>query len=145
MTQASDMDALERYARAGETSDVALVLSAYSPDGVLSSPIVGRFTFRGPADIGAVMTEVYRVVKDTTFTRRAVEGRTAMLTAKSRVWGIRIEEAFAIDLDEDGRIGSATVHVRPWLGLTVFALALGLRMSSHPLVLWRAWRSRLGP
>ena len=138
---ASDIDALALYARAGETGDVDLLLSAYAPDGALHSPIVGRFVFRDPDDLRRLMTQVYRVVKETTFTRRAVEGRVGMLTGTSRVWGVRLEEAFAFDLDEHGRIRTVTVHIRPLLGLIVFAVALGLRMSRHPAVLWRAWRS----
>jgi hypothetical protein len=132
------MDALERFAKAGETSDVELVVSAYSPDGVLRSPIAGRFVFSGEDDLTTLMSEVYAVVKDTRFLARAVDGRTAMLNASSRVLGLRIEEAFVFELDADGRIESATVHIRPWLGLTVFAVVLGARMARHPGVIWRA-------
>ena len=135
------MDALERYARGGETGDVALVVSAYAEDGVLRSPIAGGFAFRGHDDLRILMTEVYRVAKDPRFTLRALDGRTGMLTGTSRVWGVRLEEAFAFELDADGRVKVVTVHIRPWVGLTILALALGVRMARHPGVLWRAWRS----
>ncbi len=77
------------------------------------------------------MREVYGVLTQTRFMARAVDGRSAMLSASSRVLGLRIEEAFVLELDERGRIESATVHVRPWLGLAVFALVLGARMVRH--------------
>jgi hypothetical protein len=140
MSTEGAIDALALYARAGETGDVDLLLSAYAPDGALHSPIVGRFVFRGADDLRRLMTEVYRVAQQSTFTRRALDGDVGMLTGTSRVWGFRIEEAFAFDLDERGRIRTATVHIRPLLGLMVFAVALGLRMTRHPGLLWRAWR-----
>src|SRR3954470_19743942 len=104
MSTEGAIDALALYARAGETGDVDLLLSAYAPDGSLRSPIAGRFVFRGADDLRRLMTEVYRVAKQSTFTRRALDGDVGMLTGTSRVWGFRIEEAFAFDLDERGRI-----------------------------------------
>jgi hypothetical protein len=135
-------DTLELYARAGETADVDLLVSLYAADGVLRSPIAGRLAFRGRDDLRTLMRAVYRVAKDPEFHRRAVDGRIGMLTGSSRVWGLRIEEAFAFDLDEDGKIETVTVHIRPLLGLTALALALALELASKPAILFRA--ARLG-
>src|SRR5436305_394827 len=68
------VDALETYARAGESGDVDLLLSAYAENGALRSPIIGRATFRGHDDIRRVMTEVYRVARHSTFRLRARDG-----------------------------------------------------------------------
>jgi hypothetical protein len=115
-------------------------VTAYADDGVLRSPIFGRFAFSGREDLRTLMRVVYKVAKHTTFTSRAVEGRTAMLAGRSRVLGLRIEEAFVFELDESGKIKLVTVHIRPLLGLTVFALVLAVRMAPHPLLLLRAAR-----
>lgn len=135
-----DFDALDAYARAGETGDADLVASAYAEDGVLRSPIFGRFAFHGRDDIRTLMRVVYRVAKRSQFTARAVDGRTAMLAANSRVVGLRIEEAFVVELDDDGKLKVVTVHIRPLLGLIVFTLVLAARMSAHPMLLLRAAR-----
>ena len=76
----------------------------------------------------------------TGFTRHALEGTTGMLTARSRVWGVRLEEAFAFDLDEWGKIKTVTVYIRPLFGLAVLAIALGIRLASRPGVIVRAAR-----
>jgi len=115
-------------------------VTAYAEDGALRSPIFGHFTFRGREDLRTLMRAVYKGVKETEFTSRAVEGRTAMLAARSRVLGLRIEEAFVFELDESGRIKVVTVHIRPLLGLTVLMLVLAVRMAAHPAVLLRALR-----
>lgn len=141
VASASDRDVLALYAKAGETSDADLVASLFAEDGTLRSPIFGRFVFRGRDDLRTLMSVVYRAVKDTQFTRRAREGRTAMLTGSSRVLGLRIEEAFAFDLDERGQIENVTVHIRPLPGLIALMLALSVPMTfRHPGVVLRAVR-----
>jgi hypothetical protein len=140
VTGVANRDVLALYAQAGETGDAELVASLFAENGTLRSPIFGRFVFRGREDLRKLMSVVYRAVKDTEFTRRAREGRTAMLTGSSRVWGFRIEEAFAFDLNEQGEIETVTIHIRPLLGLTVLMLALGVGMSRHPGVILRAAR-----
>ena len=139
---AGEPDALELYARAGETGDADLVVSAYADNGILRSPVFRSFVFRNRDDIRTLMRAVYSVVGETEFTARAVEGRTAFLAGRGRVLGVRIEEAFAFELDEQGKIAVATVHIRPLFGLTVFALVLAVRMAAHPGVLLRAARGR---
>ena len=134
-------DAPEILARANRTRDVELLLSAYAPDAVLRSPIIGRLAFRGHDDLRRLMTEVYGVARDVRIVHKAREGDLALLVASSRTWGVRMEDAFVIELGPDGLIRRNTVHIRPLIGLVTLALALGLRMLRPPGVMLRAARA----
>src|SRR4051812_45061066 len=133
-------DALEIYARAGETRDADLAATAFADDGRLRSPVFGSFVIRGRDDIRTLLGVVYSVARQTEFTRRMRNGNTGMLTARGRVGGVRLEEAFVFDLDENGLIKVVTVHMRPLFGLAWFAFLVGPRMARHPGVLLRAMR-----
>lgn len=133
-------DVLALYARAGETGDADLVASLFAEGGALRSPIFARFVFRGREDIRELMSVVYRHMRDVRFSGRAREGNVAFLTARSRIWGFRLEEAFAFDLDHQDRIKTVTIHIRPLVALGVLTVALGLGMARHPGVVLRAAR-----
>ena len=136
--EAQTGDAANLYARAAAAGDADWLMEAYAPDAVLRSPISGSLVFRGAADLHTLMSEVYRVARDVEVTSCLTSGRTAVVALRSRTWGVRTEEVFVLRLNDHGKIESNTVHVRPWFGLTVFAIALGPRLLRHPGVLRRA-------
>jgi ketosteroid isomerase-like protein len=131
-----------------ERGDREAVLDAFAPDAVLRSPLTGRLTFSGRAQIGAVMGVVIDVFDDLRYTDQLVDGDRAVLVASARVNGTEIEVVDHMRLDEQGKIRELTVFFRP------IGAGLGARRSrgraaaisalTQPLGLFTAVGDRIG-
>lgn len=65
-------------------------------------------------------------------------GNSRIAIAECKAGPLRMSDAMAFDLAEDGRISP---HLRPWLATTLFALLLGPQVGRHPGVVRRALRT----
>lgn len=63
-----------------------------------------------------------------------------MVIGEGPVGPFKLGDAMVFELAPDGRIRRIGPHLRPWLGLTWFALAIVPKLARHPGVLWRAMR-----
>jgi hypothetical protein len=133
-------DAISRYRAASERGDPAAILPLLAPDAELVSPISGHLVFRGAEDLSVLFSAVYGSLTGLRWSEEIGEGRTRVLMGEARVGPFRFEDAMVFELAEDGRIRRIRPHLRPWLGLTAFALVLGSKMARHPGVVWRALR-----
>lgn len=131
-------DAIARYRAATEANDVDAMMETMAPDVELVSPISGRMTFRGEADVRILLTAVYGTLGDLRWTSSLGEGESRVAVGEARVAGIRMTDAMVFDLDSEGRIRRISPHLRPWLALTLFALILGPKVGRHPGVVRRA-------
>ena len=68
------------------------------------------------------------------------DGASRIVIAECKVGPLRMSDAMAFDLAEDGRISRIRPHLRPWLATTLFALLLGPQVGRHPGVVRRALR-----
>ncbi|HUN77832.1 MAG TPA: cupin domain-containing protein [Solirubrobacteraceae bacterium] len=134
-------EAVACYLRASSANDIDALLTTLAPGAELVSPISGRMVFRGERDLRALASAVYGSLRGLSWGPPIGRGRVRLAIGEGRVAGARIADAMVFELDEQGRIARVRPHLRPWLGLTVFALAIGPRMARHPGVVLRALRA----
>jgi hypothetical protein len=131
-------DAVERYRSASESGDVEELIGTLAPDVEVVSPISGRMVFRGRDDARILLGAVYGSLRQLRWTEAVGSGGRRVLLGEMRIAGVRMTDAMVFDLDEDGLISRIGPHLRPWLALSLFALAVGPKVALHPGVLRRA-------
>ncbi len=134
-------DAVARYLAATEANDIEALLATLAPGGELVSPISGKMSFRGERDLRVLASAVYGGLRGLRWGPQIGEGRVRTVIGEGRAGGVKFTDAMVFELDEHGRIARVRPHIRPWLGLTVFALTLGPRMARHPGIILRALRA----
>jgi hypothetical protein len=134
--------AIARYRAASEANDIDALMDTLAPDIEVVSPISGRMTFRGSDDVRFLLAHVYGCMRGLRWTSQLTDGASSVLVGGGKVAGIGLTDAMVFDLAPDGRIARIRPHLRPWLGLTVFALVLGPKVASRPGTVWRALRAR---
>lgn len=133
-------DAITRYRAASQANDIDALMATLAPDVQVVSPISGSMVFRGSDDVRFLLGAVYGCIHGLRWTTQLSDGAGSVLVGEGRVAGIRLTDAMVFDLAPDGRIARISPHLRPWLGLTLFALALGPRVARRPAAVWRALR-----
>jgi hypothetical protein len=134
------MDAIAVYREASEANDLDRLIGLLTPDAEVVSPISGRMVFRGTKDLRVLLGAVYSTTRGLRWTEEVGEGDARVLIGQFKVGPLRMSDAMAFDLAPDGRIRRIRPHLRPLLGTTLFALALGLKVGMHPGVVLRALR-----
>ncbi len=133
-------DAIQVYRTASEAGDIEAIMSLLEPDAELVSPISGRMVFRGEEDIRVLFGAVYGSLTDLRWLDEAGDERLRLLRGEARVGPFKLGDAMVFELSERGRISRVRPHLRPWLGLTAFALVVGAKVARHPSVVLRALR-----
>ena len=134
-------DAIARYRAASEANDIDALMETLAPEAELISPISGRMVFRGHDDLRALLSAVYSTLKDWRWREEFGDAQHRTVIGDGRVGPFKLGDAMVYDLDDQGRIKRVRPHLRPWLGLTGFALLAGPRIARHPAVIWRALRA----
>jgi hypothetical protein len=129
---------VELYRSASQANDIDNIMESLSDDVEVASPIVGRMRFQGQRDVRILFSAVYSLATGLEWHRELVGEHTHVLIGEMHVGPFRLSDAMVLDIGEDGRICRVTPHLRPWLGLTVFAVCLGTRLITKPGMLWRA-------
>jgi hypothetical protein len=135
-------DAIAKYRAASEANDIEALVDILAPDAELVSPVSGRMVFRGRDDLRLLLAAVFATLAGLQWIEEIGDGSRRVVIGHARVGPFPVSEAVALDLDPDGRIVRIRPHLRPWLGLTMFALVLLPRMLPHPGVVLRALRRR---
>jgi hypothetical protein len=133
-------DAIAAYRRASETNDVDALAATLAPDAEVVSPLSGRMVFRGRDDLRFLLGAVYSLSRDLRWREEVGDGPARVVIGDFRVGPLRMSDAMAFELGEDGLIRRIRPHLRPWLGTTLFALLLGPRVARRPAVILRALR-----
>jgi hypothetical protein len=134
-------DAIARYCAASSANDLDALIATLAPDAELVSPLSGRMVFRGQRDLRVLLGTIYSLLRDLRWGEPMGDGATRTVIARGRLAGLRLDDAMVFELDSEGLIRRVRPHLRPWLSLTVLALALGPRLARHPGVLLRALRA----
>jgi hypothetical protein len=133
-------DAIDRYCRASEASDIESLTATLSPDVEFVSPLSGRMVFRGTEDVTILLTQVYGAMRGLRWFEQFGEGDRRVVIGEGRVGPFRLTDAMAFELGVDGRITRIRPHLRPWLATTFLALVLGPKLAPHAGVVGRALR-----
>jgi SnoaL-like protein len=131
-------DAIARYRSATESRDVDALAEVMTEDVEVVSPISGRMVFRGRDDVLFLLAAVYGTLKDLRWTDAVGEGNRRVLLGRVRIGPVAMTDAMVFELASDGRVRKISPHLRPWLALTLFALALGPKVARRPGVIRRA-------
>jgi hypothetical protein len=131
-------DHLSRYLATTEAGDVDGFMATLALDVEVVSPISGRMVFRGQDDVRVLLGAVYGTLSGLRWTKTVGEGESWVAVGEARVGGVRMTDAMVFELAPDGRIQRISPHLRPWLALSLFALALGPKVARHPALIRRA-------
>ena len=135
-------DAIARYRAASEANDIDALMETFAPDAELISPLSGRMVFRGRDDLRTLLTAVYGSLRGGKWREELGDDRHRVVIGEGRVGPFKLGDAMVFELTDDGRIGRVRPHLRPWLGLTGFALPVAPRLIPHGAVVLRALRAR---
>jgi hypothetical protein len=133
-------DVVTRYRAASEANDIEALVELLEPDAELISPLSGRMVFRGGDDLSVLLTAVYGSLRGWRWHEEVGGDRLRMVMGDGRIGPFKLGDAMLFELSSDGKIERIRPHLRPWLGLTAFALIVGPRLARHPGVILRALR-----
>jgi hypothetical protein len=131
-------DAVASYRAASEANDLDALMETIAPDAELVSPLSGRMVFRGRDDLRVLLGAVYSTLRDLRWGEEIGDRQARVVIGDCRVGPLRMSDAMAFELAEDGRICRIRPHLRPWLATTLFALLLGPQIARNPGLVRRA-------
>jgi len=131
-------DAVAGFCGAARINDVDGMVATLAPDAELVSPLFGRMVFRGHADLRVLVGAAFGSLRGLHWREFIGQGQTRVAVSEGRVAGVGVTDAMVVELDDAGRIRRIRPHLRPWLGLTMLAVPLGLKLGRHPGVIARA-------
>ena len=134
MATTQTTDAVAMFCEAARINDAEGMVGALAPDAELVSPLSGRMVFRGSEDLRVLLAAVYGGLTDLRWQEFIGDGPTRVAVSEARVAGV----GMVFKLDDAGRIRRIRPHLRPWLGITLFALLLGPKVVRHPGVIRHA-------
>ena len=135
-------DAVTRYRAASEANDVDALVELLDPDAQLISPLSGRMGFRGRDGLRILLSAVYGSLRGWRWHEEIGDGNLRLVIGAGKVGPFKLGDAMLFEISGEGKITGIRPHLRPWLGLTGFALLVGPRLALHPGVILRALRGR---
>ena len=116
---------LHPYAQAWAARDLDRLLSLLSDDVIFHSPFVSEPGFEGRDSTAVIFAIALDAFKDDQYTHDFGDERSRMLVANSRVLDTSIKTTTVLEFDVEGRIREIWMMVRPLIGLTALAQAVG--------------------
>jgi hypothetical protein len=118
--------------QASAANDVDALLDTLAEHAELISPLSGRMIFRGRDDMRTLATAVYGTISNLRWSEQTGDEHTRVAIGSGSIGPFSFDDAMIFELAGDGKIARLRPHLRPWLGLTAFALAVAPKMLPHP-------------
>jgi len=122
---------MQRFRSAVEARDGDALVASLAEDIVFNSPIVFR-TYRGRAEVGALLRVVLGVLEDFRYVDELRSERQTALVFKARVGDRELDGIDLAELDGDGLVARLVVFVRPMSAAQVFAAAMQAALAAAP-------------
>lgn len=133
-------DAVARYRTASEANEIDDLLATLAADVEVVSPLSGRLVFRGHGDLRILLGAIYGSLKGWRWREEVGTGATRVVIGGGAIGPFKLGDAMVLELDEEGRIRQISPYLRPWLGLSYFAIRLAPTIIRHPGLMLRAAR-----
>ena len=137
-------DAVSAYCAASAARDIDGLMFTLAPEIQVVSPLSARMVFSGRDDVRMLLGAVYSSLSGLRWGEQIGTGAHRVVIGEARTAGLPLDDAMIFELAADGRISRIRPHLRPWLGVSVFALRLGAKLIRHPRILMRAVASGRG-
>jgi hypothetical protein len=133
-------DVVTRYRAASEANDIDTLVELLEPDAELISPLSGRMVFRGQEDLRVLLSAVYGTLTGWRWREEVGDDSLRVVVGEGKVGPFKLGDAMVFELSTGGKIQRIRPHLRPWLGLTAFALLIAPQLLGHLGVIARALR-----
>ena len=128
MTETSRDPLLDRWHHIVFTRDWADLQDFLAEDVVFSSPVLWK-PWHGRQAAWLILTTVAGVLQDFRYERELIDGQNWALEFGARVGDLSLKGIDLITLNEDGRIATFEVFIRPLNGLQALATAMAQRLA----------------
>ena len=120
------------FRQAAETKDLDLLRSILREDVVLHSPVT-HHPFEGSDAVLFILGHVVEIFEDFRYTGEVTTGNQVVLRFQCRVGGNRdLEGIDYLELDDEGKVATLTVLMRPLSALARFAELMRERLEATP-------------
>jgi hypothetical protein len=125
---------------ASEANDIDALLELFEPDAELVSPLSGRMVFRGREDLRVLLSAVYGSLRGWRWHEEVGDDTVRVVVGNGKIGPFKLGDSMVFELSSRGKIQRIRPYLRPWLGLTAFAVLVGPQLVRHPGVIARALR-----
>ena len=113
----------DAFRAAAENKDFSAIDDLFAEDVTFKSPVVFA-AYEGRDAVAGLLGAVVRVFEDFRYTDHTETGNTATLAFSARVGDKELDGIDLLRFDDDGRIESMAVYVRPMSGMHALADAM---------------------
>jgi SnoaL-like protein len=113
----------DAFRKAAETKDFSAMDELFAEDVVFRSPVVFK-PYEGREAIAMLLGAVSQVFEDFRYTDHTETGDTATLAFSAKVGDRELDGIDLLRFDEEGRVNSMAVYIRPMSGVNALAEAM---------------------
>jgi hypothetical protein len=122
---------MDAFRRAVEARDLVAVTALLSPNVAFHSPVSHK-PYRGRDLVGWILAAVITIFEDFEYVDAlAGDGGHSMLRFRAHIGDRQVEGVDLIELDDDGRVATLTVMVRPLSGLQALAENMAVQFAAR--------------
>jgi hypothetical protein len=122
---------MDAFRRAVEARDIVAVTALLAPNVAFYSPVSHK-PYRGRDLVGWILAAVITIFEDFEYVDAlGGDGPSSMLRFRAHIGDRDVEGVDLIDLDEQGRVATLTVMVRPLSGLQALAENMAVQFAAR--------------
>jgi limonene-1,2-epoxide hydrolase len=121
--------AVDAFRAAVEAGDLDALMRAMSDDVVLRSPVTFK-PYEGKEDVRKLLEIIMRTFEDFTYVHELEGDRASALVFRARVGDRQLDGLDLIEFDDEGRVQTLTVMVRPMSAVIALAETVGPQLAA---------------